>query len=224
MPEFKTDRGLVSVDLLPNLCPICHYAVSPHFVSATSNSDTRNIDSEVNAAFKCTAPNCYRLFIATYKKKQLSAGSTSGSFFLIDTAPKTYKASPHEAEITSNFPSFIKIFSQAEAAEANGLDEIAGVGYRKALEFLIKDYCIHKMPEKSESIKITNLGSVIDNFVEDTNLKNCSKRATWLGNDETHYTKKWDDRDINDLKILIKLSCSWINSNLLTEKYLQEMQ
>ena len=103
-------------------------------------------------------------------------------------------------------------------------NEIAGVGYRKALEFLIKDYCIHKTPEKSDIIKRTNLGSVIENFVEDTNIKNCAKRATWLGNDETHYTKKWEDRDISDLKILIKLSCGWINSNLLTEKYLQEMQ
>lgn len=64
---------------------------------------------------------------------------------------------------------------------------------------------------------------VIDNYVTDVNLKACAKRAAWLGNDETHYVKKWENRDIHDLKILIKLTCGWIVNNILTEKYMTEM-
>jgi hypothetical protein len=50
-----------------------------------------------------------------------------------------------------------------------------------------------------------------------------AKRAAWLGNDEIHYVRKWEDRDINDLKILIELTCGWVRNNLLTEKYMAEM-
>ena len=35
---------------------------------------------------------------------------------------------------------FLTIYNQSLSAEDNNLDQIAGIGYRKALEFLIKDY------------------------------------------------------------------------------------
>jgi len=128
---------------------------------------------------------------------------------------------PEVAEVS---PTFKTIYEQASAAENYGLDQISGVGYRKALEFLIKDFCIYKMPDDEEKIKSSLLGQVISNHVEDANLKTCANRAAWLGNDETHYVRKWEDKDINDLKTLIELSCVWIKSNVLTEKYLEEME
>ena len=45
----------------------------------------------------------------------------------------------------------------------------------------------------------------------------------WLGNDETHYVRKWEEKDIRDLKILIRLTESWIQNSILTDKYLREM-
>ncbi|EZH83633.1 hypothetical protein AU05_21100 [Ectopseudomonas composti] len=223
MPEIKTDGGTVSIDAPPSTCPICHHASSPIFLDATANSDIRGSNTQIDAAYKCPASSCRRLFIAIYRKKSINGGTTT-TFYLQTLLPKNYKPTIHEEQISENFPNFIKIYTQSEIAESENLDEIAGVGYRKALEFLIKDYCIHKNPEKEETIKKTQLGNVIENFVEDANIKICAKRATWLGNDATHYIKKWEDRDINDLKVLIKLSCGWINNNLLTEKYLNEMQ
>ena len=50
-----------------------------------------------------------------------------------------------------------------------------------------------------------------------------AKRATWLGNDETHYYKKWPEKDISDLKILIQLTVNSIDNQLLIEKYEKEM-
>ena len=35
--------------------------------------------------------------------------------------------------------------------------------------------------------------------------------------------RKWEDKDINDLKTLIKLTMNWIESFLLTEHYKKEM-
>lgn len=40
-------------------------------------------------------------------------------------------------------PGFVKIYNQAHEAEIRLLDDIVGGGYRKALEFLIKDICIY---------------------------------------------------------------------------------
>ena len=67
------------------------------------------------------------------------------------------------------------------------------------------------------------LQNAIQEKIQDENLKVCAERATWLGNDETHYLKKWTDKDINDLKVLITLSVNWIHSHLLTKKYKKEM-
>jgi len=103
------------------------------------------------------------------------------------------------------------------------LDQIAGVGYRKALEFLVKDYCILLDPTSRDAIQNEFLGATIDRRVTESNVKQCAKRAAWLGNDETHYVRKWEDKDISDLKILIALTMNWIRSAVLTEKYLKDM-
>ena len=59
--------------------------------------------------------------------------------------------------------------------------------------------------------------------MDDPRLKQCAERATWLGNDETHYERKWIDRDVDDLKTLIRLTVNWVESALLTEKYAKGM-
>jgi hypothetical protein len=126
-------------------------------------------------------------------------------------------------EITKLSSNFVEINGQAATAEQYGLNQIAGVGYRKALEFLIKDYCITRHPDKAKEIKGAWLATCIKTYVDDANTKLCAERAAWLGNDETHYVRRWEDKDIGDLKILIKLTIAWIHNNLLTKKYLSDM-
>jgi len=124
------------------------------------------------------------------------------------------------ADVSSDF---IEIYNQAMTAESHGLDQITGIGLRKALEFLIKDFLINQYPSKAEEIKGKTLGKCIDEDVADPNVKASAKLATWLANDETHYVRKWEDKDINDLKILIRLTVNWIDSVLLTQKYVKSM-
>ena len=61
-------------------------------------------------------------------------------------------------------------------------------------------------------------------YVDDSKLKGCAKRAAWLGNDETHYTRKWEEKDVKDLKTLIELTQHWIVSSVLSERYISEME
>jgi hypothetical protein len=119
--------------------------------------------------------------------------------------------------------SFYEIYNQAFAAEQMGLDQVCGVGYRKALEFLIKDYLISLNPDKGDKIKNKFLGNCIKDDVTDTNIKIVAERAAWLGNDETHYVRKWDSKDVSHLKGLINLCLHWIEAEVNTKKILAEM-
>ena len=126
--------------------------------------------------------------------------------------------------INSISPMFVTIYNEAYAAEQMSLMEICGVGYRKALEFLIKDYVIEgKDSDMAESIKESRLMQCIDIYVTDNNVKNVSKRAVWLGNDETHYIRKWEEKDVQDLKGLIRLTIRWIEQEKETANILLDM-
>lgn len=116
-------------------------------------------------------------------------------------------------------PQFIKVYKQAGEAEFLKLDELSGMGYRKALEFIIKDYLISIHPSDAELIKKEYLKPCIVNRIVDHNIKSCAERAAWLGNDETHYIRKWANPDIENLKILLKLTVGFIENDLLAKKF-----
>jgi len=67
------------------------------------------------------------------------------------------------------------------------------------------------------------LAKVIGDYVSDNNIKSVAKRAVWLGNDETHYIRKWEGKDLNDLKKLIDLTVHWIEMEVLTASFEEEM-
>lgn len=146
-----------------------------------------------------------------------------GDFRLDSTAPTHFVEPSLPDEVVEVSANFKTVYCQASVAEAMALDQIAGVGYRKALEFLVKDYCIVEDPSAAELIKKEALGATITNRVSDPHVKECARRAAWLGNDETHYVRRWEDKDISDLKILIELTMSWIRSSVLTKRYLDSM-
>jgi hypothetical protein len=109
-------------------------------------------------------------------------------------------------------------------AEAAGLDEICGAGYRRSLEFLVKDYVKNKSPEKAKEVDEHKvLGRFIENYIEDTRVKSMAKMSAILGNDEAHYTKKWADKDLQDLKKLIDLTSRFIDLELHAAEYEADM-
>lgn len=141
-------------------------------------------------------------------------------FGLQQCVPKYPKQKVFDDCINELSPIFVKIYNQALEAEAMNLDEVAGVAFRKAFEFLIKDYCISKHKDKENEIKVKFLGKCIKDYISDARIMQCSEKATWLGNDETHYVRKWENKDINDLKTLIHLTINWIVNEKLTENYM----
>ena len=166
---------------------------------------------------RCTNKICDLGFVANFTKVG------DNRFAFVDIAAPKGKPRVFTAKISEISPSFVDIYNEAFFAEQKKLLQICGVGYRKALEFLIKDYLIRLMPEKEQEIKEKFLGNCINELLGDTNIKVAATRAVWLGNDETHYTRKWVDKDLSDLKTLIDISAHWIEMDLLTKEYAGEM-
>ncbi|MCP1500918.1 hypothetical protein J2Y86_005625 [Pseudomonas migulae] len=220
MPRLKVEGSLYDVDQHPDECPCCHHAMEPGALESIFSDNGRVID----AAFVCPRHKCSRMFIAIFERALMQGGSYSDRFYLRSTFPRNPLAPTIAPEVAKISPQFVEIFTQASKAEAFGLGEVAGVGYRKALEFLVKDYCVTTSPDKEDDVKKRPLGQVIETYVDNENIKQCAKRAVWLGNDETHYVRAWVDKDIKDLKLLIKLTVGWIEQAIITAILIEDMQ
>ncbi|VVP73507.1 DUF4145 domain-containing protein [Pseudomonas fluorescens] len=216
MSKLQLDNGrAVEISVYPDHCPICNVGVNPNFITAMVCSREEDID----ALFVCPKNNCRRMFIASYKHS-----FQTSTYYLRSVLPCSPKAVSVVQEVADISPQYAEIFSQAIQAEAYGLGEVAGVGLRKSLEYLIKDYCTLQHPDKEDDIKKRPITQVIESFVTNENIKQCAKRAIWLGNDETHYVRKWVEKDINDLKLLLQITVNWIQQEVITKKLLEEMQ
>src|SRR3990172_2177132 len=207
----------ISIDTYPDKCPVCHNGMQATYIDAT----LKGYD-ELQAIFLCPINVCKSYFIGKYSRT--SYRDLSGTdYYLNSLAP--YSPEPERfGEIISELSSdFCSIYNQAMFAEKWRLDKICGPGYRKSLEYLVKDYLIKAKPDEETKIKSMRLGKCIETYIADSKVRACAERAAWLGNDETHYFRKWVDKDLQDLKILIKLTVNFVESDLLAAKYSSEM-
>jgi hypothetical protein len=209
--KIKLESGNAYLNVVPNECPNCHRTIHPYYV------EYRTSANHVEVVFQCPSYDCGKLFIGTYYDNGFE------NFIFVKTNIGTFKSTEFSPEIKKISPSFVNIYNESSFAEQNELFQICGVSYRKALEFLIKDYLIYKRPDNEERVKEKFLGNCIKDDVTDSNLKTVAERAAWLGNDEAHYVRLWQDKDLEDLKSLIKLAVYWIDGEILTEAYKKSM-
>jgi hypothetical protein len=189
----------------PNTCPHCHVINEPefkgHYFTADSDGNSQHL-----TMWRCVNKDCGRNFPALFN----SDGSFERFLNGLPVGPNWPKPienlkSGNNEDIQHNRPTrFIETYLQSLRAETEGLDEIAGMGYRKAIEYLVKDWAIQSKPEESDNINGLWLGGVISEYYEG-DLKGILERATWLGNDQAHYNKLFEEYDIDILKELINL-------------------
>jgi hypothetical protein len=129
-------------------------------------------------------------------------------------------------EIMDVSTKFVEIYGQAQQAEQIGLNEICGMGYRKAIEMLIIDFILYKDTKTVNPKGLTaeclpkNLGEKITTYFSDMpDFKACAERATWLGNDETHYFKRHSDFNVDDMKKLINILVYGVKMFVLAQYY-----
>jgi hypothetical protein len=212
--EIWCNNEKIRLEDLPSKCPNCHRSITPnpligHFCE---------IDGLREVFLFCPDKKCRKSFIGYY--------TGLGNNFYQFTG-KTSKGTIIGREFTESIKeisnNFVNIYNESFKAEQQELKQICGVGYRKSLEFLIKDYCISVNEGKEETIKKSTLSQCINNFVPDSRIQSVAKRASWIGNDETHYTKIWEGKSLKDLKSLIDLTIHWIEMEKLTLSFQEEM-
>lgn len=198
----------------PSMCPHCGLAIDPIMLSSNfiryENED--DFDAKVFVHFFCN--NCLKSFCSEYGVFSFLDEHDRNDTEFIETYPTYHSTPKHPNEISKLSPKYIKIYDESLFAEECGLNEICGMGYRKAIEFLIKDYAIKTHPESEETIKSSLLSTCINNYVDSSRIKTLALASAWIGNDETHYVRKHEDYNLNSLKSFINAVESYINSEM----------
>jgi hypothetical protein len=213
-------KTTIGVDQTPADCPVCHISILPYDRGLAWQIKD---ESRVEQVLQCPSEECQHFFVARYVRVEVG-------YKLDCCVPLEPFTAPQSATISKISSDFCAIFAEADKAEQYGLLLVAGPGYRKALEFLVKDYIISESAEtgkelaaKKAVVEKTQLGTCIANYIKNDQIREIAKRATWLGNDETHYVRKWEDKDLKDLKKLISLTLHWIEMEKLTAEVMVDM-
>src|SRR5437588_7234493 len=132
-------------DKTPDTCPLCH-----HGIHAIERARPRYSGGYrwVERVFQCPRTVCSRLFIGRYCHNH-----RSDSFMFTESVPVVLEDLGFPDEVRKISSDFCDIYSQAEKAEQSGWLLVAGPGYRKSLEFLMKDYLCSLTPEDAEKIE-----------------------------------------------------------------------
>ena len=202
------NNSKVMIELeFPNICPICNHMTQPSFLLAKLNDDDGNF---VTGAFQCA---CGGVFLGFYE-------FSDDHYRYVNTIPANAKKTIFSDDICSLSHDFMEIYQQSEQAEKLGLNRICGVGYRKAVEFLIKDYCIF-VDEKSKDAILEE--KFIDSIkrLNNPQMKNLANKCRMLGNDETHTFIRYEE-GIKELKLFIASLVNFIQIQFDAEKILQK--
>lgn len=197
--------------------PYCHF--KGHFESL-GTCQGGELGLSFYVLLRCNGRDCRRPFIAEF--------DLWGNHYQKANFRRVHGGTPKPPEIPLAVRElskrFVNIFTQATFAEAMGLTEVAGPGYGKALEILIKDYAIHVESDEVKKVKIETapLGECIKDHMPEQ-IRVTAKRCVWLGNDETHYKRKWEGKDIGDLKRLLRITIGQIDTDLQVSNLPDEM-
>lgn len=228
--DFNNSGTIVNIDKKEaDYCPICNKHVAPinlgSFLCGSGASSPY-----LQRIYRCPNASCGMIFFALYRGVPQGGRRMirDNCWYFYERVEPGYPLNPdippNVAKLSMNFQ---EIYRQAHFAEAYGLTEICGVGYRKSLEFLVKDFLLSKAEEygiDKETIIKSFLSKCISKYIKDPMTRSVAERATWLGNDETHYYRKWENKDISDLKTLLRLTINAIENQLLAESYESEMK
>lgn len=196
---------------IPSKCPCCNTALSPTFLDSFYISNSSSDYGSLFTFYFC--PSCENCFMAHYHVTIMGYGYRSTGA-LLSLSPCSEDKTSFSDKINSLSPNFVEIYHQSEKAENMGLTEICGLGYRKALEFLVKDYAITFNPGDSDTIKRKLLSPCINDHIDNKRIKSLATASAWIGNDETHYIRKHEDYNLGHLKAFISAIVSYIDSEL----------
>jgi hypothetical protein len=203
--------------IFPRMCSICQDdTFQPSFlVGVFVKGDSKGLFME--SVFQCTNLKCNSLIIGYYKRV-----NNHVPFELIKVSPVEIKEKNFNPEIKEVSPRFVHLYNQLFIAEEKKIDIILGIGYRKAFEFLLKDFLVYIDPKVKEKLVDASLIYCL-NKIDNKNISVISNKVPWLGNEEDLFTRQWTGKDINDLKKMIDVTSSYITANIRLKKHMEKL-
>lgn len=171
-------------------CPYCNIGTDATRIEIKPYTIESGIVAD--ATYRCTS--CDKIFHVSYVKLE-----TDGIFKPYSVYPN-FQGRNFSEEISNVSPRFIKLYNQAYKAEYDNNLELAGCGYKNALEVLIKDFAINVLNEKKEEVIKIKLYGAIEKYLPDVDMSNCADVVRILGNDNTHYERDYNNLDFSVLK------------------------
>ena len=210
---------------MPTECPCCHKTMASDLtpIIAVNNllpSDAIKDDEEdfkarsectVTSIYRCTSCNSLFTLWSRHKLETSEHRKTEWTCEIQNLYPFNTHVTVFSEEINELSPEFVSIYNQSELAEAQTLDELCGMGYRRALEFLVDAYIRKIHPDESIAPNL-ELSKKINDYIYNSKIKTLAEKSAWLGNDATHIVNKHPDRDVTDMKKFIKAITTMIDA------------
>lgn len=180
---------------IPKKCPHCSNAISVDMRKMETFPYTQNKNVDI-LLHNC--PNCFKYFIACHlRNKKENTNEFISSY-------PNFVEHQHPEIVTKFSPRFVDIFKQAHIAEQMNHLELAGTGYRMALEILVKDFLISEYPHEKDKVEKMTLYECIKNYFNELESAAPSHVVRILGNDYAHYTQKYNEVQFNEIKYYLK--------------------
>lgn len=182
-------------------CPYC--GIGTDAVQVTIYPIGITDGTVANASYKCTS--CDKIFHVSYIKL-----NDEDEFKPFSVYPN-FQGREFSKEISEVSPRFVKLYNQAYKAEYDNNYELAGSGYRNALEILIKDFAINVLKHKKDDVVKFKLYGAIAEYLPDVDMSNCADVVRILGNDNTHYERDYENIDFSVLKQYLNIFIDMID-------------
>lgn len=184
----------------PAICPHCGFGTDATLKEKTFYSF--NNGYLLIATCECTA--CHKNFF-------FACESANGSYAKMVSMYPSFQVTPYANEkLAAISQRFIDMYNQALFAEFNQNYELAAIGFRSALEILVKDYAIQELGEPAETVAKQSLCNAIEKYLNLPDLVNTADVVRILGNDYTHYQRKYPEHDFALLKKYMEIFLSQI--------------
>lgn len=189
---------------IPIICPHCSTMVYPTVLATVGthahSSGTFFTSCLINQC--CNQPFLVNHLVKNQRGDLLSIWPSYNKFEL-----------PESLKILS--PRFVELYNQSYFAEQENFFELAGSGYRNALEVLIKDFAIKELNKPEADVVKLNLNRAISTYMPTINLSASADVVRILGNDYTHYERHYDHLEFSILKRYLKIFIDTIENEYL---------
>ena len=210
---------------MPTECPCCNKTMASDLTPIIAvnnllpsdfmedNKENVKVESECDtvSVYRCTSCNSLFSIWSKHKAEMNENQEIVWTCEIQNMYPFNTHITRFSNEISELSPEFISVYKQSELAETQNLDEICGMGYRRALEFLVDAY-IRKVKPNEMIDPCLNLGKKIDKYIDNQKIKILAKKSAWLGNDATHIVNTHPNRAVEDMKKFIKAITTMIDA------------